>query len=102
MTPPIDETAKVNVWTVEVANEKEFCQLIRAIWQQSGLTLGQAKIKTGIRRSQIHGLTRAERSRLPRIRTQVDALVSICGLTPAEVQRVLTIWDRLRARPARR
>jgi hypothetical protein len=84
---------------LSAASRVEFCHLLRVIWLRSGLTLGQAKIKTGISRSQISGLTRKDRSRLPRIRSQVEDLVVACGLSPDEVATVLHLWDRLRQFP---
>ncbi len=94
-----DQEAQDDRLVLSAGTELEFCQLLRVIWLRSHLTLGQAKLKTGIPRSQIHGLTRRSRSRLPRIRAQVEALVSACGLSTDEAATVLTLWDRLHKSP---
>lgn len=91
---PQDDRPILNATT-----ELEFCRLLRAVWLRSHLTLGQAKLKTGISRSQIHGLTRKDRSRLPRLRVQVEALTAACGLSPDEVSMVLALWDQLHKSP---
>ncbi|MGW4521323.1 helix-turn-helix domain-containing protein [Amycolatopsis sp. NPDC004378] len=102
MTNQSGQPARLTSFTLEVYTEREFCALLRAVWKNSGLTLGQAAIKTGIRRSQIHGLTREGRSRLPRLRTQVEALISACGLPVEEAEHILVSWDRLRKRDSNR
>lgn len=84
---------------LHATTELEFCEMLRAIWLRSHLTLGQAKVKTGIPRSQIHNLTKKGRSRLPRKRPQVAALVTACGLSDCEVVVVLTLWDQLGESP---
>ena len=100
MIDPVDKKVEGCQLVLRATTELEFCQLLRVIWLRSLLTLGQAKCKTRISRSQIYNLTRMGRSRLPRFRDQVEVLATACGLSADEVVIVLTLWDRLHRSPA--
>ncbi|USX55359.1 hypothetical protein [Lentzea sp. HUAS12] len=81
--------------------DAEFYRLLRLIWESSNLSFGQAHCKTGIARSQIHALMRKKLKRIPRSRSQVQALVEACDPPDDQAVAVLDLWDRLRNRSHR-
>ncbi|GHH49436.1 hypothetical protein [Lentzea cavernae] len=76
--------------------DAEFYRLLRLIWKDANLSFGQVHCKTGIARSQIHALIMKERKRIPRSRSQVQALIEACDPSADEAAAVLALWDHLR------
>ncbi|MEU5691071.1 helix-turn-helix transcriptional regulator [Actinosynnema sp. NPDC020468] len=73
-----------------------FTALLKVIQVRSGLTPARIGVLTGISRSQVYSML--SRGTLPSKPGQVVALVEACGLSHAQVRRVMALWSELRWR----
>lgn len=81
---------------LRAATAAEFIELLRTIHVRSGLTLPEVSRRAGqvLPRSQVYSLLK--RGKLPTKPEQVQAFVTICGLTEPQVARVMELWATLR------